>query len=271
MSNFIKLFITGENTSLRHSFLAHFGLSFVLQYNDHFYLFDVGELDLALLNNLEKFQLTLKQMKAIIISHPHFDHAAALMKLVKKLDNQTIYLPSPLFEGELLSKQKQRYQIKIDLDAYQRYSNKVVLSEAKQLEEQLFITRPVSVDNFKEQALVIDLKEQGIVLIVGCSHPSIEDLILEAKKVTRNNKLYALIGGMHFIDDSEAQIQSKLEFLRAENPEVLIPMHCVGLRAVMAMKKMFGEKVILANIGSIGVGNTVTLSPKFELDVERLY
>lgn len=267
----IKLFVTGENTTLKHSFLAHFGQSFVIQYGEKNYLFDVGEFSYAIENNLEKLNFTLDKINEIIISHAHFDHVAGLMKLSKKLKNQKIFLPEPLFEEKLVEKQLKRYQVKLDLTDYNAYPNKVLLNQPLQLEKNLYLTGPIIGGEITEQSVVIDLKEKGLAIIIGCAHPGLENIVNKAKEITRNNKIYALIGGLHFIDFSDNEIQQKIDYLKTLNLKFIIPMHCVGFKATVAMMQALKEKVIISQIGSIGVGNSIELSPELNFNIERQY
>ena len=62
-------------------------------------------------------------------------------------------------------------------------------------------------------------------------------------------KLYAVIGGMHLHRCPDEKIEKIVYHLRELDPEILIPLHCTGFRAVNLMFNLFKEKVLLFNVG----------------------
>lgn len=103
----LKIFVTGDNCCLAHDFIGHSGQSLLIQYNNNNYLFDTGEFEYALTNNLSQFGTDYDQIKDIIVSHAHFDHTVGLLNVVEKLQSQRIIIPERLFSEKLMEKQLQ--------------------------------------------------------------------------------------------------------------------------------------------------------------------
>ena len=95
---------------------------------------------------------------------------------------------------------------------------------------------------------------QGIVLIVGCSHPTIEKIV-EAARTTIDSPIHLLIGGMHLLpaqDPDTRRIATNLRDLW--NVDWIAPDHCTGEPAFEILKKTFGDRYLYA-----GVGTTIEL------------
>ena len=82
---------------------------------------------------------------------------------------------------------------------------------------------------FREEiALYINVKDKGLVVITGCSHTGIINIIKHGQKVTGIDKIYALIGGFHKERDESENIEEIVSFIEDLNPEITCGMHCTG-------------------------------------------
>jgi 7,8-dihydropterin-6-yl-methyl-4-(beta-D-ribofuranosyl)aminobenzene 5'-phosphate synthase len=94
------------------------------------------------------------------------------------------------------------------------------------------------------------------VVIAGCSHAGIINTILHAQNLTGTERVHTILGGFHLSGPHFEQIieQTIGEFKRI-NPEVLVPMHCTGWKAIQRMSQEFPDAFVLNSVGS-----TITLS-----------
>ncbi|MBV8321589.1 MAG: MBL fold metallo-hydrolase [Hyphomicrobiales bacterium] len=114
----------------------------------------------------------------------------------------------------------------------------------------------------KEISLAIDTPD-GIVLIVGCSHSTIEK-IAEAATSTLNKPIHLVLGGTHLLPAKDDQISSIAVSLRDNwSVRYLAPAHCTGEPAFAILKETFGDRYIYA-----GLGTTVLLGPKVTVKAE---
>ena len=82
---------------------------------------------------------------------------------------------------------------------------------------------------FREEiALYINIKDKGLVVISGCSHTGIINIIKHGQKLTGIDKIYALIGGFHKERESTEDIEKVVSFIENLNPEITCGMHCTG-------------------------------------------
>ena len=102
-----------------------------------------------------------------------------------------------------------------------------------------------------DQALVINLKEKGLVVIAGCSHAGIINTILYAQKITGIQEVHAVVGGFHLSGPYfEKIIEQTLGELKRIRPQFLSPMPCTGWKATQQMSQAFPEEFILNSLGS---------------------
>ena len=114
----------------------------------------------------------------------------------------------------------------------------------------------------KEISLAIDTPD-GIVLIVGCSHPTIEKIV-EAAKNTINKPIHLVLGGTHLLPAKDDQISTIAASLRDTwSVRYLAPVHCTGEPAFVILKQTFGDHYVYA-----GLGTTVLLGPKVTVKAE---
>lgn len=79
-----------------------------------------------------------------------------------------------------------------------------------------------------ETSIYINVKDKGLVVITGCGHCGIKNIIKHGQKLTGVNKIYALIGGFHEEWNSTEKIEEKIQYIEALNPEITCGMHCTG-------------------------------------------
>jgi 7,8-dihydropterin-6-yl-methyl-4-(beta-D-ribofuranosyl)aminobenzene 5'-phosphate synthase len=114
----------------------------------------------------------------------------------------------------------------------------------------------------REISLAIDTPD-GIVLIVGCSHPTIEKIV-EAAKGVINKPIHLVLGGMHLLPAKDDQIAGISASLRDTwGVRYIAPAHCTGEPAFAILKEMFGDRYVYA-----GLGTTVLLGPKVTIKAE---
>ncbi|MBW2208743.1 MAG: MBL fold metallo-hydrolase, partial [Deltaproteobacteria bacterium] len=103
-----------------------------------------------------------------------------------------------------------------------------------------------------DQALVVNLKGKGLVVIAGCSHAGIINTVFYAQKVTSIQKIHAVIGGFHLSGPYfEKIIEQTIGELKKIRPQFLSPMHCTGWKAIQQMSQEFPEEFILNSVGSM--------------------
>jgi 7,8-dihydropterin-6-yl-methyl-4-(beta-D-ribofuranosyl)aminobenzene 5'-phosphate synthase len=105
-----------------------------------------------------------------------------------------------------------------------------------------------------DQAIVINVRNKGLIILTGCGHAGVINSINYAKKITGVDKIYAVIGGFHLPADGgiyEEAIDPTLKELQKANPEYIVPCHCTGWKATNKIIDLMPEKFIQSAVGTI--------------------
>lgn len=169
-----------DDICAKDGYIKDFGFSVVVYNtltNSHV-LFDAGSNGKILLHNLKAANLHPSKIDAIVISHDHFDHAGGLEAFIRFNQEFKLFVPKVA---------KNRYkEIFPEWDV-------CGVAEKKEIDSNIF-TSGVFGESIKEQALFLKTRSENLVLLVGCTHPGLESMILEARK---SNNIEAIIGGFH--------------------------------------------------------------------------
>ena len=90
----------------------------------------------------------------------------------------------------------------------------------------------------------------GLVVVVGCCHAGVLDTLSHVEALTGGARLRALIGGLHLADASDEEIERAAAALQERDPELVVPCHCTGQRAVDALRRVLGDRVAAGAAGT---------------------
>lgn len=243
-------------------------------------LFDSGLDPFAVVHNVEALDFDLSQCEVVVSSHGHIDHAGGLLNVKRKLpmgkmplvlhpyafrnriakfpDGRIMPLPAP--SKSLLT--EAGYEIVEDSAPSLRLDGRILVTgEIPRTNdfEKGFPIHFAEVDGRMEndpliqddQALVLNVKDKGLVVITGCGHSGIINTINYAKEMTGRDTIYAVMGGMHLTGGIfEPIIPRTVEELRTINPRFLVPCHCTGLKAVSEIMRTSPEAFIQNSVGT---------------------
>ena len=102
-----------------------------------------------------------------------------------------------------------------------------------------------------DQALVMNIKGKGLVVVSGCAHAGIINTIKHAQKITGIDQVYAVVGGFHLTGGHEIYIEQTIIELKQINPAIVVPMHCTGWQAIDRFSHEMPDAFILGSVGTI--------------------
>jgi 7,8-dihydropterin-6-yl-methyl-4-(beta-D-ribofuranosyl)aminobenzene 5'-phosphate synthase len=104
----------------------------------------------------------------------------------------------------------------------------------------------------EDQAIIVNLKQKGLVILTGCSHAGIINTLNYAKKLTKINKVFAILGGFHLTGGIyEEAIEPTIKELQKADPKYIIPCHCTGWKATNRIIEEMPEKFIQTSVGTV--------------------
>ena len=249
------------------------GYAALVEINGKRILFDTGDNVAVLAENVKARGVDLRKLDFVVLSHRHSDHVSGLSYVLSVNPHVKIYAPKEpfgMFGSDLPSK---FYRKDDSLPADMRYYNGAPPETMKfgtvfpradiQLVDKTtevapgitliaLISDAPGTRELKELSLAIDTPE-GVVLVVGCSHPGIEAIVAEAVKI--NPHIHFLAGGLHLVTAQDPAIAKVADALHdIYKVDFIAPGHCTGEPTFAALQKAFGDRYLYA-----GLGNTLSI------------
>jgi 7,8-dihydropterin-6-yl-methyl-4-(beta-D-ribofuranosyl)aminobenzene 5'-phosphate synthase len=82
-----------------------------------------------------------------------------------------------------------------------------------------------------DQALVMNVKDKGLVILSGCAHSGIINTINHARQFSGIDRIWAVLGGFHLARADEQELQQTIDALKEIKPALIVPSHCTGFHA----------------------------------------
>jgi 7,8-dihydropterin-6-yl-methyl-4-(beta-D-ribofuranosyl)aminobenzene 5'-phosphate synthase len=235
----LRLTVLIDNTAYKSGLRSEWGFAALVEYGGHTLLFDTGASGSNLLGNMRQLGVDPRSIEAIVLSHEHNDHTKGLKTLLETGVRPPVYVPSAFTTA---FKDRVRDQTKL-----------IEVSGALGIFPGVHTTRPIG--SIVEQALVVETRD-GTVVITGCAHPGIVQIVRQAQAVVRG-EISLLAGGFHLLRFSENQLIPIIAELQRLGVKRVMPTHCTGEKAIALFRTSYGENFVEG-----GVGRTVTIPAK---------
>ncbi len=220
----MRLVVTVDNRA-KEGLRKEWGWSAYIEAHGYKVLFDGGASTSTLKFNAERLGLNLSHLDFAVLSHHHGDHYGGFRYVGEVAEGLRVYSPP----GEL------EYLRKWGL-------NPVPVTDPLKVGKGLWLTGPLSGGWILEQALAISTRE-GLVVVVGCSHPGVHRLVRAARDVSGLD-LFLVVGGFHMPSE---QVLDEL----AGMSKKICPTHCSGDKSLKYLRKRYPEKLCEALAGSV--------------------
>lgn len=242
-------------------------------------LFDTGTSPQGVCENAKLMDIDLGEVGTIVLSHGHYDHFGGLAEVVKSINNPFLQV----ITHEDMVKPRAVTNSKGELKKYPTFPEQKSLTPAeivdtKQpfliasgfgcvtgeiprtvefetgmvnnriLRDGAWVADPLLMD---ERALVFNVHGKGLVVVSGCAHAGIINTIRYAQQITGVMKVYAVFGGFHLSGrEFEKRIPQTVADLHKIAPDLVVPSHCTGWRALYALSGAFPNGFIFNSIGN---------------------
>jgi len=264
-----------NNTLIDRYFCGEPGVSYFIEDEGKKILFDVGYSD-VFIRNAQKMGLDLLNIDFLVLSHGHMDHTWGLDPLIRayteaaieKIDHKRpAVIAHPLTFltktknglgeiGSIISKEKlsEHFRIRLSKDPVWLTERIVFLGEIERnnnFEAKIPIGKVkanyLEDDYLMEDSALAYRSSEGLVIITGCSHAGICNIVEHAKRICGEDRIVDIVGGLHLLDPSEEQMRGTLDYMKKLQPPEVHACHCTDLNSKIALSRV-------VNLREVGVG-----------------
>jgi 7,8-dihydropterin-6-yl-methyl-4-(beta-D-ribofuranosyl)aminobenzene 5'-phosphate synthase len=232
-------------------------------------LFDTGNNGDALARNVKAKGIDLSRLDFVVMSHRHGDHMGGMAHLLGVNPKVKIYAPKEGFGVYGFDLPSAFYRKDDTLPPEQRYydgkppevmrfgaawpdANIQLVDKTTQIAPGVHLIALVSDKpgtlELRELSLALETPA-GMVIVVGCSHPGIDNIVKAAAAISP--RIHFVAGGFHLVVSRDPEIEQVITTLRDTYKVAFVaPGHCTGEPTFNALKKAFGERCLYAGLGT---------------------
>ena len=237
-----------------------FGLSFLIKDEDKTFIFDTGKTG-EFVKNADKLNINLKDVKDVVLSHSHFDHTGGVKTFTEKCNNHyTLHVNKTFFEEKhritevihefLGNNFDEKYLLNHGVKIHYLENNEYKISKNITLHTNF---KPVNnfetptryyfrkiydnyiLDNMEDEIAAAMETEKGLLVICGCSHIGIANIVENIRQRT-GKKIYGIAGGLHLTKASDERMEAVLNYFKETGIEFFAVSHCTGDKFIEKLK-----------------------------------
>jgi 7,8-dihydropterin-6-yl-methyl-4-(beta-D-ribofuranosyl)aminobenzene 5'-phosphate synthase len=248
--------------------------------HEHRLLFDAGLTPDGLAENMRRLQLSPRDIETVVLSHGHFDHTTGLDGFAKAVGRTNLpalihpefwsrrriaipgrepfEIPSTSRSGllgagfEIIEDRQPSFLFQSsvlitgEVDRTTDFEKGFPIHQA--LRDGDWQPDPLILD---DQALIVNVRDRGLVVLTGCGHAGIINILRYARKLTGEDTIYFAMGGLHLNGPFfEPIIPAVCDALAAMAPQYIVPSHCTGWKAVHAISAGFPGVYLQNSVGT---------------------
>jgi len=234
----ITVTILYDNTAFAPGTEADWGFSCLVEGTGKTILFDTGTKPEVFFQNVEALEIDLAEVDLVVISHEHGDHTGSLARVLEQNHDLPVYHPVSFSDGFVSS-------------VKQAGATSIPVTDPVEIIPDVYLTGEMG-SAIKEQSLILRTGD-GLVLITGCSHPGIVE-ILEKTQQILDDKIFMVFGGFHLLRHSEEETAAIIERFKQLGVEKCGATHCTGDPQIAAFQKAYSDDFV-----PMGTGRVLTL------------
>jgi 7,8-dihydropterin-6-yl-methyl-4-(beta-D-ribofuranosyl)aminobenzene 5'-phosphate synthase len=223
------------------------------------------------------FAHRVEDAESVVLSHGHFDHFHGLPPLLMSIGRKTPLVLHPgAFSERRARPGAQQIRALPSLQKESLEAAGALLDEREQpstlAEDLILVTGQVErrtdfergspgleariedawvPDPFlDDQGIAIHLRGKGLIVLSGCSHAGIINTVLHARNITGIEPVHAVMGGFHLGGKSESLIEPTIEAMVGIHPDIVVPMHCTGWKAIQRFAEAMPEAFVFNSVGT---------------------
>ncbi len=229
----VTLTVMYDNFPFSDGCKTSWGYSCLVEIPGTMILFDTGGHGSILMENMEYLDVDPAAIDIIVLSHEHGDHTGGLGGFLESNREVRVYIPEA-FGGEIR-------------DLISKHGIEPI--DVSQQVEIVPGVRSCGVmgDAIPEQSMSI-VTDRGPIVITGCAHPGIAEIVAKAKELVGRSPLLVM-GGWHLKGSSRARVEAIIETFDEMGVKYVAPSHCTGENTMAVFEEVYGKRYITAGAG----------------------
>lgn len=209
------------------------GFGCIIELEDTTILFDTGGEPAVLENNIDVLDVDINQVEHLVVSHEHWDHVGGINTILETNNDLTVYLF-----------QSFPYHVK---STVRTRGAQLVLADNATMIGEYAATTGVLGTGIEEHSLMINTPE-GLIIVVGCSHPLVTNIVQRAIELT-GEEVYLVIGGFHLGGKTGSELNQIVETMKGLGVMKVAPTHCSGEDARRVFQEEYGDDFLDVGLG----------------------
>lgn len=272
--------VTILSTMLADSGIGEWGFSALVEAGDHRVLVDTGARPQTVLQNAHELGVDLASVQEVILTHNHDDHVGGLMTLRQELMKTNplalsrAHVAKGIFYGRPTKSGGEDNQMIAIKKAYEATGGTFIVHDsAAEIFPGGWLTGPVPrafpernwsatgqvqtpdglvEDNIPEDQSLVLNTARGLVVITGCGHAGVVNILTFSRSALPNTPVYAIVGGLHLFGATDTQVDWTADKLKEFGLAYLVGAHCTGVDSVYRIRQRLGLPRKSAVVGAVG-------------------
>jgi 7,8-dihydropterin-6-yl-methyl-4-(beta-D-ribofuranosyl)aminobenzene 5'-phosphate synthase len=272
-----RVTILCENTvGVPFGVIGEHGFACFVETENGNFLFDTGQ-GLGIIRNSIALDKDLKSIRAVMISHGHYDHTGGLPAVLQARGPVDVYGHPDMFAERIWSADgKQRFigvpyrrEFLESLGANFRLGTELTevspgvcltgeisrMSTFEKGDANMTVILPdgksIHPDPLKDDLSLIIDSDKGLIIVLGCAHAGTINIIEYALKQMNRDRIYAIMGGTHLGFSSDEQFEETLRVIDQYKIERIGVSHCTGLEKASLLHNRLKERFFFGMVGSV--------------------
>ncbi|MEA1876360.1 MAG: MBL fold metallo-hydrolase [Bacteroidota bacterium] len=244
-----------------HALKTEHGISFFIEKDGHKVLFDTGQTG-TFIENAEQLRVDLTSLEYVVLSHGHYDHSGGLRHLTQITTDFELVLGEGFFDEKYGYKNNSYEYLGNNFDEKflndQGITYRFVNQQLTELVPGVYVVTcfprihadevinarfkvqkdgVFQPDPFDDEVLLAVDSPEGLIVLLGCSHPGMKNMLDAASSLIKR-PIYAVLGGTHLVESDKESLDLSMEYLKKDTLKVIGVSHCTGQ---IAMDQLAGS------------------------------
>lgn len=255
----VKITTLIENSPGEHKALkTEHGISFFIEKDGHHLLFDTGQSG-TFMENAEQLRVDLKLLEYVVLSHGHYDHSGGVRSLAGLTTDFELIMGQGFFEEKygfkngryeylgnnfdenFLRAHEIKYRL-VDQSLTELVPGVYVVTQFPRKHKDEVINPRFKIlqngkmepDPFNDEVLVAIDSPKGLIVLLGCSHPGMKNMLDAATQLIKR-PVHAVLGGTHLVEADATSLMKSLDYLKDDQLEYIGVSHCTGDSAMQKL------------------------------------